>query len=195
MGKVGKPFECQICGKVTLQTGCTQKYCRECSIIQRDKKGREYQKTKNKTDIELGVEFPCGKCGKTIIRKSSSHRYCSDCSPKVAASIPQYTQCVLCGNKIQKKGNTCYCADCREGAYKKRLNEHNQRRRSLYKVNAATEPQVMTNQKFTLAEVEEAARKHNLHYGEYVAKWNSGLVEAPEKIVLKKRGRKKAVSW
>lgn len=189
MGRIGEYFKCQLCGEMTLQTGHSQKYCHDCRRKLHNKRCIEKQKKRRLEKSGVGKEFACEMCGKTIIRNSANHKFCSECKAKESVRIQRFTQCQLCGKTIQRKSNEKYCPDCRQEAYKKWMREHNKRRGAIYKEKTVVETEVITRPKFTLAEVEAAARANNMNYGKYVAMWKSGKVAPPEKIEKRRKRR------
>lgn len=102
--------------------------------------------------------------------------------------------CEGCGQISRGKTATRkYCDDCRQ---KRHLEAKSKSQKAIYEYNKALLAErnaapVQAKPKFTLAEVNEAARKNGMTYGNYVYQLSIGKVEPPEKLQKKKRGRKK----
>jgi uncharacterized Zn finger protein (UPF0148 family) len=149
--------------------------------------------------MKIGELFPCQQCGKPTIRKKGVQKYCLDCSYEVQR-IRKYQKnqevivgeefaCSDCGKIIvRKSGNHVRCDECAARMRIKRQNEENKKKvftgvyKDVYKV--------VEKPKYTLAEMNQAARKNGMTYGKYAAALKEGRVEEPEHIVKKKRGRK-----
>lgn len=109
----------------------------------------------------LGSEFRCEICGEIGIRRMAMQKYCRPCAEAEARR-----------KDIERQ--------------KKRKESYQQ----LYEQRKRPAPEVVIlPPEFTLAEVNQAARKNNMSYGQYVVAWKQGRVEAPEKFP--KRGRKR----
>ena len=102
--------------------------------------------------------------------------------------------CTECGSTyIGKSKARKFCDECRR---KRHLASHRESWKRCYErdkvVNAIVIPAPVEKPKFTLAEVNAAAKKNRMTYGNYVYQWAIGRVQPPEKFpAKKKRGRKK----
>lgn len=108
------------------------------------------------------IEFTCQRCGKVAVGKSKMRKYCDDC-------------------KYWLHLDSCK---------KNKQAEQERDRDSLTVIATPVKP--IEKPTYTLAEVNAAARKHGMTYGNYVCAWENGTVEPPEKKPeKKKRGRKR----
>jgi ribosomal protein L37E len=146
----------------------------------------------------LGELFPCQHCGKPTVLKNPRQKYCVDCGYEVQrlrkakrakraeVAVGEEFACEDCGKIIVRKaGNHYRCEECSD---KKRIERQNQYKLRNGLFNVYTEP---VKPKYTIAEMNQAARKNGMTYGRYAAALKEGRVAPPEHIEKKKRGRKK----
>lgn len=170
MAKKGEEFACQHCGKIVARNSVQQKYCCECrSEIDKLRKRERRKQETGKEVLAFGSDMTCEMCGKTIKRRNSTQKFCAECS-----------------NKAHKLRSSAYGREKRkrEKEAKQQQLVEQRKEETLYE-----EPQ--EKRPYTLSEIAAAARKNNMTYGNYVFAWESGMVEPPERLQKKKRGRKK----
>lgn len=156
---------------------------------------------------KIGEIMICAHCGKEVIRTSGGQKYCDDCKAEAnymksraarnralekrhAQKPLRDFQCSTCGVVFQSKYKRLNCEPCAKAVHMEQIKAYNRERAQERR---ASMPVVieMPKPKFSLAEVNQAARKHNMTYGQYCAAWKMGTVEEP-KPIEKKRGRKRA---
>lgn len=161
---------------------------------------------------KIGEIFICAHCGKPTIRTSGGQKYCEDCKIEANYLKSRTSQhrrrvkmltdkpmkefaCKRCNATFMSKYKRMHCEDCAKKLYVESVKAANKEKAELQK-NINPAPVVMPKPKFSLAEVNQAARKHNMSYGQYCAAWKLGRVEEPQPI-KKKRGRKsaKVLDW
>lgn len=149
----------------------------------------------------------CRRCNGEFETYSATKIYCTPCSTLVnreqaaekrRLKNPKWTPtviCAICGCETKRKSSTQkVCPECKAVWDKKVKAEREAAKRGLPISPKTEEAQTEEeNRPYTLTEVAAAARKHNMSYGNYVAAWNEGTVEPPERIPpkKKKRGRPK----
>lgn len=157
---------------------------------------------------KIGETMICAHCGKEVIRTSGGQKYCEECKiearylkskaakgrlmEKLHSEKPlQDFACQRCGAIFQSRYRRMSCEECAKIIHSEQIKASNKAKREReqeYKPVVIEIPKP----KFKLVEVNQAARKHNMSYGQYCAAWAMGKVAEPEKIPeKKKRGRPK----
>ena len=175
MARIGELIKCEECGAEVVRTGKAQRFCPECAKNRKRRQNAAAEKERARRKREekraaggLGAVFQCSDCGTSIVRKSKNH-----------------TRCAACAEKYHREQQVE-----RSRAYHRREKERRRAKREAAIQKAETPP--VAKDGFTLAEVNEAARNHNMSYGVYVVAWKAGTVAAPVKFPpnRKKRRRK-----
>lgn len=124
---------------------------------------REHRPELREIISSVGVEVPCeGGCGRTIIKRTAVH-----------------TRCLECAEKVNRQ----------KAAERRKIYGERTRANKKAKEAKENEAKAAAREKPTLAEVNEAARKNNMSYGQYVCAWKAGKVEPPCKFPPKRRKR------
>lgn len=93
-------------------------------------------------------------------------------------------QCDMCGEScVRTTFNQKFCPECKNKAYVKRQQEWHKQQ---YTIDKTVEHK---KAKYTLAQMNEAAREHNMTYGQYAAALKEGRVAPPGE--KNKRGKRK----